>query len=131
MGFIIIGFLIGAIDFLVSREGKSNPFKEIITFTLLILGVSAILIGLFVPTGEFGPMEEVQTVEIKSLIDNPIMFDCEKNKIDFFVVEEDDCKNPRLVEYCQKANITFWSFGLVGRKTTFVLYIPKGNSLQE
>ncbi len=42
------------------------------------------------------------------------------------VIEEENCQTPRLTEYLQKSKITFWSFGLLHRKTTYVFYVPEG-----
>ncbi len=41
-----------------------------------------------------------------------------------FIVEEEDCREPRLVVYKEKAIATIWTFALFCSKTTYVFYIP-------
>lgn len=84
------------------------------------------------PTGEYKPMEEVKTVELESLIDDPIIL-INRDMIEYnsyssiSIVEEENCTNPRLVEYSQEREPTFWSFGLMNKKTIYIIYLPKGS----
>ena len=41
------------------------------------------------------------------------------------IVEEEECINPRLVTYVEKAKITFWSFGIGKKRVYYVFYVPQ------
>ena len=45
------------------------------------------------------------------------------------IVFEEDCKSPRLVEYREKPNVTFWSFAAAATKTSYTFYVPKDTVL--
>ncbi len=66
--FIVIGLFITR-AFVQSRIGSSSLWSLIATIpiTLWILGI---IFGIMMPTGECKPMEEVKTVELKTMIGN-------------------------------------------------------------
>ena len=47
------------------------------------------------------------------------------------VVEEENCKTPRITEYVQEAYSTFWSFAIERKITSYVFYVPKGTIAHE
>jgi len=136
MGFIILGLIFIVIGLFIARafmERRSGPsFLWALFATIPIaLGIFGIIFGVIMPTGEYKPMEEVKTVELESLIDDPIIL-INRDMIEYnsyssiSIVEEENCTNPRLVEYSQEREPTFWSFGLMNKKTIYIIYLPKG-----
>ena len=47
------------------------------------------------------------------------------------VIEEENCKTPRLTIYTQDPYITFWSFGIGFQIEKYVFYVPKGTIAHE
>ena len=47
------------------------------------------------------------------------------------IVEEENCTDPRLVIYTQKAKKTFWTFAIGIEKVDNVFYVPKGSVVNE
>ena len=128
MGLIIISLVIGGIGYMIVRRNIFRTGPTIIASLLIVFAMLGFLAGLFVPTGEYSPMEEIKSTPLQDLISNEISIDEECSNYAVLVVEEEECDNPRVVEYKQYVKPTFWSFGWGKIKETIIFYIPK-NSL--
>lgn len=128
MGFLIIAVILGGIAFWLSRPSKNNLFSRwsTVIFLLFSLATISIMTGILVPTGGFAPPEEIRTIELEVLTDNVVSFKNFYDEYAITVVEEENCVNPRMVEYIQRAKPTFWSFGLMYGRKVIVFYLPKG-----
>ena len=128
MGLIIVGIIFAVAGVIITRHDTIlYSTRSLAASILYVFAAVAVFLGLLLPTGGYEPMEEVQTMELKSLNGNPITLDCGREEYAISVVEEDDCQVLRMVEYSQNAKASFWSFGLGYSKCTVVLYVPKGS----
>ena len=125
MGFFIIAIVILGMVFILCRLDKTHALWPYVLVSMLILAASAAIVGIYVPTGEPGPMEEVQTIELGPLVYSSASLESDWSTYIVSVVEEEECNNPRMVKYVQKAEPTFWSFGLGDTRKYLVLYLPK------
>ena len=128
MGLIIISLILGGIGLRIIRRNIFHTIPTFLASLLIVFAMLGFLAGLFVPTGEYYPMEEVRTTSLRDAISNEISIDEECSNYAVLVVEEEECDNPRVVEYKQYVKPTFWSFGWGKIKETIIFYIPK-NSL--
>lgn len=128
MGLIIISLIVGGIGISLIRRDTLSTILTIIASLLIIIAIVGIVTGLMLPTGDYYPMEEVKTTQLRDLISNEVPLVQKCNNYAVSVVEEEECDNPRIVEYKQYAKPTFWSFGWGNRKESIIFYIPK-NSL--
>ncbi len=156
MGIIILGILISAgLLFL------SNLSEEAMALLIVFVLITAISIGLLVPTGGTLPFEEAKIQNLHSLKNeltikgngSPLYVNISTNNTYLFyaetdsefanenskayvsrslagnnvtVVEEDNCEQPRLVEYYRDNVPTFWTYGINARETKYVFYVPVG-----
>ena len=154
MGFILLSISIVRIIFAITAHYSTynkDYFSEAATSCSLIV-LAGLVAGLFLCTGGYTTAQEVQTYELQAIgdqtdnnyfsinTDNGYTFltlsetNAEsKNYIsqtiksdNVMIVEEKNCKTPRVIEYCQKPNITFWSFGIGTTIVSYIFYVPEG-----
>ena len=128
MGLIIISLIVGGIAISIARRNIHSMAPTVIASLLIIIAIVGISIGMMLPTGDYYSMEEIKTTPLRDLISNEVSLVQKCNNYAVSVVEEEECDNPRVVEYKQYAKPTFWTFGWGSRKETIIFYIPK-NSL--
>ena len=128
MGLIIISLIVGGIAISIARRNIHSMAPTVIASLLIIIAIVGISIGMMLPTGDYYPMEEIKTTPLPDLISNEVSLVQKCNNYAVSVVEEEECDNPRVVEYKQYAKPTFWTLGWGSRKETIIFYIPK-NSL--
>ena len=161
MGFILISVIMAIAVWLLYTT-CSSPHDRTLTGKTTIMTIMGIMVsigvtaGLLANLGQYGPMEEVEVTELRSLYDDEEKYikispkntytyriyaeDFVSSSGDAYafrtlegdsvtLIEENDNLCPRLVKYIQKHQKNFWTFALESEKYYYAFYIPKGTTI--
>lgn len=133
---IVLIFITGIVAGITLPTGGFKPLEEVQTVELQALSDKTISIGrgsiIYVSINSSNAYTYYTQVESEFAGENSRAYVSRTISGDnITVVEEENCDNPRLIEYKQYPNSTFWSFGVGAQKKYYVFYVPKGTIAHE
>lgn len=128
---VFAGILCG----LLVNTGGYQPVKEIQTYKLENLADQTTSVGggsiFYVSVGAKNVFTFYTQVDSEFKSDGSKAYTSKTVSGNVTVIEEEECENPRMVEYRQDSIATFWSFAVFDGSTSYVFYVPKGTIIHE